>query len=635
MHPDRDAWLGGLEWGFLLAALAAFTLTEAYTSMVGAGLVALLGSFAIRAVRTRQLLPRTGLEIPWALILVSGAFAVWIAYDRSAAVLQFARLLAAGVLYYSVVATGANGRRWLASGFVIAAAGLAVYWPIQHNFSVEPGKLALITRLGILINQLGLYIPGPAIHANVAAGTLLVSIPFGVAWAWDAWRRRQKWPGILAASLTVIILGGLFLTSSRGAWLALAGMSLLAGLAWLQRRWLSKHNQAVRPRLQLAYWSAIALLAILAATVVIASGNFDRLVGQIPDPTGGIQNRTHLWRQGWQLIRDYPFTGSGLMSFWMVHSVYGLLINVPFIAHAHNTFLEIWVEQGILGFVGLLWAGIGVAAWAWKALSQEQVSGWGWAGLAALVGAGLHGMVDVVFYVTRTLPIVGLLFGYAWFLNQAAARPARQAAGQPNGSRRNVAILGGAGLLALAIVIFWRPLFAAGYANLGAVQQTRLELTQYDPQKFDRYTLDAARRDLGAGPGGRLQPALANFERALALDADNRPALQRRVQIYMSVGAYAAALVDAEHLWQAGRRDDVTRLSYGDALVAAGQVEAAAEAVGGLTWAETRLLGQAWYRYWVNQDYRRAADAWSTVLILNPQAPDILSWRDQAQAKIK
>ena len=70
-------------------------------------------------------------------------------------------------------------------------------------------------------------------------------------------------------------------------------------------------------------------------------------------------------------------------------------------------------------------------------------------------------------------------------------------------------------------------------------------------------------------------------------------------------------------------RDVVTRLVYSDALAANGRPEAAAKAVAGLTWAEPRLLGQAWFRYWLNQDYRRAADAWQAVLLLNPQVSGV------------
>jgi len=167
------------------------------------------------------------------------------------------------------------------------------------------------------------------------------------------------------------------------------------------------------------------------------------------------------------------------------------------------------------------------------------------------------------------------------------------------------------------------------YANLGAVQQTRTELTRYDPQNFGTYSLDQARRD------SNLAPALASFASALAVDPNNRTALQRQSEIALSLGDYPSALADITRLWAAGDRDEITRLLYGDALAADSQVDAAARIVRGLTWAEPRLLGQAWYRYWLGQDYRRAASAWSAALLLNPQEPGIESWIEKAQEKLK
>lgn len=71
--------------------------------------------------------------------------------------------------------------------------------------------------------------------------------------------------------------------------------------------------------------------------------------------------------------------------------------------------------------------------------------------------------------------------------------------------------------------------------------------------------------------------------------------------------------------WQGGRRDSVTRLLLGDALVALGHVEEAAETVRGLKWAKSRLDGQAWSRYWVRGQREQAYFAWKTASLLDPE----------------
>ena len=70
--------------------------------------------------------------------------------------------------------------------------------------------------------------------------------------------------------------------------------------------------------------------------------------------------------------------------------------------------------------------------------------------------------------------------------------------------------------------------------------------------------------------------------------------------------------------WDADQHDSVTRMLLGDAEVANGHVENAVEILQGLPWAESRLEGQAYSRYWINADYRRAADAWAAVVKLDP-----------------
>jgi predicted Zn-dependent protease len=162
------------------------------------------------------------------------------------------------------------------------------------------------------------------------------------------------------------------------------------------------------------------------------------------------------------------------------------------------------------------------------------------------------------------------------------------------------------------VIGFWRPLAAAWYANLGAVRQTWTELSQYDYRHFDNPTLDQirARSDLST--------AEESFRRALSLDPGQATARTRLAQIALGRGAYDDALSHVQAAWDAGHRDRVTKLLLGDALVAAGKTKEGVEVVRGLGWAPARLDGQAWYRYWLGEDYVRAADAWRAALALSP-----------------
>jgi len=183
-------------------------------------------------------------------------------------------------------------------------------------------------------------------------------------------------------------------------------------------------------------------------------------------------------------------------------------------------------------------------------------------------------------------------------------------------------------VLGLALLVpLWQPLGAVWFANLGAVHQTRTELSQYDYQHFEDPSLDEIRQQADLTTAERF------FTRALELDPCQVTARTRLAQIDLARGEYERALEHVQMAWAGGYRDRVTRLLLGEALVATGQVEAAVEVVHGTSWAVHRFEGQAWYRYWVHEDYGRAADAWRANLILDPESEYTKRWLEQAEAK--
>lgn len=608
--PARGYLGVALEWALVLVATALFTITESYQPSVTVGLGLLAVFFAERGLRGKLASLRSGMEGPVLLFIISAAAATAISYNSGAALLQFARILAAAALFFIIADSQSPVREMAASGFLLATAGLAVYWPLKNDFSLAPGKLGVITGIGQWLNAHVATPSGPEIHSNVAAGVLLVGIPFGVALAYMTWRKRKVVWSILAVLLTLIILFGLVMTSSRGAWMGLAAMIIASVLVWAQLRWFPSGRQKA------GFWLGIGVLGLVAALGVFSSGNLDRLVGQIPGPTGSMRSRLGLWQEGLSLLRSYIFTGSGLQTYWMVHALYAILIHTPYVAHTHNSFLQVWIEQGVLGALAVIWGSAVALGWAWRAIGRTgislRVSVLGLAGLAALFGAAVHGLVDVVFYVERTLPVVGLLVGFAALTTRSPEAEATSL----RTAQRPLWLLAGLAVILLGLGLIWRnSLTAAWYANLGALEQTRQELSRYDPNHLDNPTLDQVRQRTD------LSAAQADFEKALDYQPANATALERLAMIALARGEYAPALEWTSQAWQAGERGQVTRLLYGDALAANGQPEQAALVLQGLTWAEGRLLLQGGYRYMPNKDYQRAFDAWQAALMLNPTNP--------------
>ena len=336
-------------------------------------------AFALRVMRSGHIFAATGMEAPAALFLLSAAIATWAAYDRPTALLQFYRLLAAAVLFYAVIDSsiptmpghsedsGGEKRdyaplRWVSAGLVAAAAFLALYWPAQHDFSAGTAKFAWLNELGSKMGSALPHIPGPSVHSNVAAGVLALALPFAFFLALELWRMGKRVLAGLIGFMGLIIFIGLLVTGSRGAWLGVLAAAGLGLLAAIQRRWFAG-------RRQMGWFWGLAVLAGAALLGILSfSGGMERLLGQIPDPSGALQSRSELWRQGLPLISDTFFTGAGLMTFFYIYPVYGLFSHLPLLAHIHNFSLQIFYSQGILGLVAALWAVVVVLRWAWRAL---------------------------------------------------------------------------------------------------------------------------------------------------------------------------------------------------------------------------------------------------------------------------
>lgn len=135
------------------------------------------------------------------------------------------------------------------------------------------------------------------------------------------------------------VIGTIFLTGSRGGTVSMAiGLSLVLTTMRLLN---------ARQRALLAV-SAIVVLAV--AVAIVPASSFSRIATLGSEiKQGTLNSRTLLWEGGWDAFKQVPFQGIGsgaypeIMS-WIVGRVWG------FDAVAHNSFLSVLVETGLIGF---------------------------------------------------------------------------------------------------------------------------------------------------------------------------------------------------------------------------------------------------------------------------------------------
>lgn len=543
--------------------------------MIAAGL-------ALRVYQYRVRLAALPLSIPWFAFLLTTALSAGIAFDAIEAQRKFLLILAGIALYFALATIKTPlAARIVIWGLLLICAGSGLYYMTQTDFVAEPAKLALANEIGLQLHrfapQFGWHTP----HPNLIAGILLLGLPFAIGECFNTAQKKQ-WLGLVAASaISLLLLFALFMTTSRGAWAAAFMFFVLGVLVY----------GAMRIARRAGYSSNIGIafllnLILLAVIVVVATGG-GRLANFMDTIFGTVAGvpRLALYTQVYQLIQDYFWTGAGLETFSPNFSTYLLLIDVPFLSHSHNLYLQIWFEQGIFGLLAFLW--VLVAFYLWVFQRRKRMNWIGLAGLAAVTMMLVHGLVDVPLYFSRVIPLMFVPFGLTVYalapLTPLEKRDALAA------RRMNLAALAIAAILAFAAFVFALvelPVARAGWeANRGALAQAQVELP---PVKFQNQAPARVRRTAD------LQRADEGYDSALAIDPHNREARARLGIIALDREDFETAVDQLELAFAADPTHRATIKALGMAYVWTGQIEQAAPLLKQIPEAERELRLAQW-----------------------------------------
>jgi len=302
-------------------------------------------------------------------------------------------------------------------------------------------------------------------------------------------------------------------------------------------------------------------------------------------------------------IGDYPFTGSGLAATMMVDATYFRLLHVGFIPHAHNLFLQIAVEQGLIGLAAF----VSILAAAFYGLLRAAGAGRGQggairlfalAGIASLVAQCVHGLVDTGVYAARIAPMMFVPLAFALAVAKVEVEVKAEVKVGPAWFLASALVL----LLATALL---PPVRAQFQAQLGAVSQTRAELSIY---RWPEWPIqDALRRPLLDAPNPvELGPASVRYRAALALDPTNVTANRRLGQIELSRGEEAAARQHLTAAYDAAPDQPAVRQLLGESYAISGQVAQAAGLWRTLDLSAGQIDIRAWWYDHLGQSQQAA-----------------------------
>jgi putative inorganic carbon (hco3(-)) transporter len=327
------------------------------------------------------------MQLPLAIFLLWGIAGIYGALDVGNAI-KVLSIFVMGASVYLVTSQTirspeeAHGIMWAAAVTV----GITVLYTVVAGFGGSMSEVYQNDEGGQSYARFG----GIFGHPNLLGGFLALAIPSMVALAAS---ERVWWRRLSGSLLVMAAMAGLVFTYSRGAWLG-TGVGLLILLPVLGRGfWLILGAVLLGPVLVGMVTSAGAVLARLDS--IAAAGS---------DPA--LMIRLEIWGMAFRLVAEHHLLGVGLGNF---QAAYGRLMvpDLPLLTyptelpeHAHNLFLNLAVEVGL----------VGVSAFAWllavaflrvqqiKRFADWRVGVWSMGLAAGLVAISVQALVDVVVY---------------------------------------------------------------------------------------------------------------------------------------------------------------------------------------------------------------------------------------------
>lgn len=228
-----------------------------------------------------------------------------------------------------------NERLRLLIAVVAAATVVGIYGMIQFFFLLTPASAQWVDKAAfpLLYQRMYATLYNPNLLAQFLLMTLSVSVFLAGSRRRPAYRRVLYGVSLLLAVCTV-------LTYSRGAWLALAALTVYLGAVRDKRWWL-------------------LLLVVPGVLTVYHGGLTYRLLSVFTTHSQdtSVIMRWSMWKSALQMTAAHPALGIGWGEFKFVYPHYNWLIRHAgmTIYHAHNMFLNILAETGMGGIFFFLW----------------------------------------------------------------------------------------------------------------------------------------------------------------------------------------------------------------------------------------------------------------------------------------
>jgi len=313
-------------------------------------------------------------------------------------------------LTYFLIVNNLKSRKQLEriiKALVIATTLVAVIGIIQYYTGL--GVSYRLKYFSFDFLQQGYRVKSTMSNPNILAGLFVLAIPLSLSLLLGNYKKlhyasKTKTIGkdiLMALSALAMILCLIF-TYSRGGWIGLLGALLIFG--WLKNK----------------KFFILFLLSILLSTVLIG-GVRNRLESLTNIYFSSNIERLYGWQSALKIIKDHPFFGCGLNTFQQIYPQYMAPQAKEMLAHAHNTFLQIGAEMGLIALGIFIWIFFTLFSHLWytfKNIPERNLNIITLGVFSGFVGFFIHSQFDVVMDYTPVGLLLWSLMGIAMVLGR-------------------------------------------------------------------------------------------------------------------------------------------------------------------------------------------------------------------------
>jgi O-antigen ligase len=220
--------------------------------------------------------------------------------------------------------------------------------------------------------------------------SLKKGIPLKQKILWFGQERLQK--AIIFGLISILIGVGIFFSRSRGGILSFFGAFFLMIIS-LSVTGVDKKERISREKRFARIVRTVTLIIIFSVLLIGIKPILERFSLEVLEAEG----RPILYKNTIELIKDYPLSGTGLGTYIHAYTKYEQKYVRGITDHAHNDYLEVLAESGLVGGGCLIAAAFGALGWLfvkWGRRRDYFVKGIGLGCLAGIAAILIHSLSD-------------------------------------------------------------------------------------------------------------------------------------------------------------------------------------------------------------------------------------------------